>query len=817
MARKRARFSRRHHKGQDDNQSDKILDRRKFIRLGCLNSDGWSIQKEFDVQGAIEAKNIDIFSVIETHLKKGDKDKLAFNGFSVFETRRSEKDKKGGGIAVFARKSSGVAYKRHSPKIEKPELHYVESERIWITYESQQGKTAVCSLYLGCQAPGDKHTEWNQGILQVLSEEVRDLRSQGFRVILQGDWNSHVGNKLEEGGIPGNQPTSINTNGKLFLSFLKDNSLTHLNGAVRVPGDWTTRVCEGMWTWHSRNYSNSTVLDYVVVSSEHIRTALNMEVDEGAVFGGASDHNMIFSRFSDKFTAMRTTPKVHRASWNLNEDTDFSKFRSIVSREMEEMPSLDGGVESLSGYLTKALTKGLDEGVGKRVPLPEKAKVYPRHIVQLLKERKQLENSVKTLRCHYAASRHQAPPPSLMVEIGKLDDKTEELEVAKARFGRQRRAPLLNLARQKGRRASKKFWSFINNKLRKSGDIPSIVNSQTGALVHSPEDISQEIRRYLVKIFSGHDQNPHSEETEEDIIVSDQRVPQNCHDVNPSKKSRLDSFLIPPDASHNSGHIDCHDVDPSKKSTSSSSNFSSTAKSKSAGSPDVDPSKNPQGGDSVPEDFLDRPFTPDEVKSVINTLKDGKAAGHDHIPNEALKNAPDSFLRHLIVLFNRVKDQSTVPRAWKRGRVVLIHKSGDEADIMNYRPITVLTCMSSTFSKTLDKRLRVVVENKNILGESQNGFRKGRSGEDSAFVLHSILWKASAKKKKTHLAFLDVAKAYDSVNRQALRVHKKPKNQNCLAWILKNFKAGWQGESGEFKTVCWFFKHCLLDFLNLFG
>ena len=110
MARKRARFSRRHRKGQDDNQSDKILDRRKFIRLGCLNSDGWSIQKEFDVQGAIEAKNIDIFSVIETHLKKGDKDKLAFNGFSVFETRRSEKDKKGGGIAVFARKSSGVVY-----------------------------------------------------------------------------------------------------------------------------------------------------------------------------------------------------------------------------------------------------------------------------------------------------------------------------------------------------------------------------------------------------------------------------------------------------------------------------------------------------------------------------------------------------------------------------------------------------------------------------------------------------------------------------------------------------------------------------------
>ena len=133
--------------------------------------------------------------------------------------------------------------------------------------------------------------------------------------------------------------------------------------------------------------------------------------------------------------------------------------------------------------------------------------------------------------------------------------------------------------------------------------------------------------------------------------------------------------------------------------------------------------------------------------------------------SEALKGAPESFLRNLRLLYNRVKDQSEVPRAWKRGRVVLIFKSGDENNITNYRPITVLTSISSTYSKLLDKRLRVIVENQNTLGESQNGFRKDRSGEDSAFVLHTILWKAAAKQKKTHLAFLDVAKAYDTVDR----------------------------------------------------
>ena len=49
-------------------------------------------------------------------------------------------------------------------------------------------------------------------------------------------------------------------------------------------------------------------------------------------------------------------------------------------------------------------------------------------------------------------------------------------------------------------------------------------------------------------------------------------------------------------------------------------------------------------------------------------------------------------------------------------------------------------------------------------------------------------------------------------------VNKKPKKiQNCLAWISDDLKTVWQGESGELKTVCWFFKYCLSDFLNFYA
>ena len=61
-----------------------------------------------------------------------------------------------------------------------------------------------------------------------------------------------------------------------------------------------------------------------------------------------------------------------------------------------------------------------------------------------------------------------------------------------------------------------------------------------------------------------------------------------------------------------------------------------------------------------------------------------------------------------------------------------------------------------------------MVERHKLLGEVQNGFRKDRSCIDSAFTLNSVLWKSIAKKKKVNLAFLDLAKAYDSVCRETL-------------------------------------------------
>ena len=77
---------------------------------------------------------------------------------------------------------------------------------MWVVYKSQKGSTAVATVYLGFNSTDNRHTEWNRGIFQVLSEEVKDLRGRGYRIIINGDFNSWVGCSLSDGGIPGNYP-----------------------------------------------------------------------------------------------------------------------------------------------------------------------------------------------------------------------------------------------------------------------------------------------------------------------------------------------------------------------------------------------------------------------------------------------------------------------------------------------------------------------------------------------------------------------------------------------------------------------------------
>ena len=154
-------------------------------------------------------------------------------------------------------------------------------------------------------------------------------------------------------------------------------------------------------------------------------------------------------------------------------------------------------------------------------------------------------------------------------------------------------------------------------------------------------------------------------------------------------------------------------------------------------------------------------ITDEEIKSAVKTFKNKKAPGPGNIPIELLKYAPDTLYELLAELFNRCLKGENIPEIWKIGHIINIHKKGDKNNCTNYRGITILNTLSRVYGKVLKTRIETSYEDQ----EEQNGFRAGRSCIDGIFSLRQLIDKRLARNLETHLVFIDLEKAYDSVLR----------------------------------------------------
>ena len=359
-------------------------------KLVCslLNVDGLNESSLADVKEVLSTKKPDICILLETKRRFEDEETpIDVPGYEVSEYRRSDLagDKGGGGIAVFTRKVDGLAFKDFNPDLPDPSLAFVRNERVWKTVETGSRKTAICAVYAGFQSPDDMNADWNTALFSVLKMEVESLRQEGFRVVLLGDFNGHVGDTPGV-GIVGNKP-DINRNGRSFLDFLADTKCVHINGRKNL----TT----GLWT-RQRGVSSS-VIDYGVVAQEHLSSVKSMMIDDQGWYGGGSDHNWIFLELNDNFVKrcrVLNLPKK-RAPWNISPTQDWSGFKESLGRLVDDTDkNLDAA--ALSQRVADILIQAGKESIGFRSDRNKKSMkstTLPRDIVSELQLKRQFEKA----------------------------------------------------------------------------------------------------------------------------------------------------------------------------------------------------------------------------------------------------------------------------------------------------------------------------------------------------------------------------------------------------------------------------------------
>jgi hypothetical protein len=117
--------------------------------------------------------------------------------------------------------------------------------------------------------------------------------------------------------------------------------------------------------------------------------------------------------------------------------------------------------------------------------------------------------------------------------------------------------------------------------------------------------------------------------------------------------------------------------------------------------------------------------TPKEVAKENKTNINPKMAlGYDLITGELLKKNPKKAIIKLTHLMNAAFRLKHVPDAWKMAEVIMITKQGKlPNEVTSYRPVSLLPIISKLFEKLLMKRLKPLIESKNLIPSHQFGFR----------------------------------------------------------------------------------------------
>src|SRR6218665_3434802 len=122
----------------------------------------------------------------------------------------------------------------------------------------------------------------------------------------------------------------------------------------------------------------------------------------------------------------------------------------------------------------------------------------------------------------------------------------------------------------------------------------------------------------------------------------------------------------------------------------------------------------------------------------------------------------------LAVIFNSSFNTSIVPNLLKSAIVTPIYKQGLRNEVSNYRPISTLPHFSKLLEKIMYSRLYSYIEKKHILYQHQHGFRSGHSTALSLLNLHDNISAAFDRGEYYLGVFVDVAKAFDTVNHDLL-------------------------------------------------
>jgi len=175
----------------------------------------------------------------------------------------------------------------------------------------------------------------------------------------------------------------------------------------------------------------------------------------------------------------------------------------------------------------------------------------------------------------------------------------------------------------------------------------------------------------------------------------------------------------------------------------------------------------------------------EEVLGIFKNMRIDKSSGPDGIYPRLQREVREEIVAPLAMIFASSLSTGVIPDGWRVANVVPLFKKRNRDHPENYRPVSLTSVVRKLLERILKDRIHDYLEKHRLIGDSQHGFMRGRSGLTSLIEFFEDVTKHIEEGRAVDVVYMDFSKAFDKVphGRLIQKVRRHGVQGNLAVWI----------------------------------